>query len=82
MAEAHWHPFQVLTKERLEALNSHLQWPENVWMGVSVESATYQYRLAHLPGREPESSSCHLSLYLERSRGSISRSAPKSRPTP
>ena len=41
MARAHWHRFQVLTKraERLRDLSSTLDWPENVWMGVTVENA-------------------------------------------
>ena len=40
MESAHWHTFQVLTKrsERLAELAQHLSWPENVWMGVSVEN--------------------------------------------
>jgi protein gp37 len=35
------HTFQVLTKraERLAGLAHRLPWPENVWMGVSVEDA-------------------------------------------
>jgi len=50
MKQAHWHNFQVLTKrsERLMELAPKLDWPENVWMGVSVESAKYLYRLDHL----------------------------------
>lgn len=46
MAEAHWHTFQVLTKrsERLLELSYELQWPPNVWMGVSIESQKYTYR--------------------------------------
>src|SRR5205814_5330492 len=50
MAEASWHRFQVLTKraERLESLSSSLAWPANVWMGVSVESKRYAYRIDHL----------------------------------
>src|SRR3990170_7820349 len=41
MRQADWHLFQVLTKrsERLLELDPLLQWPENVWMGVSVELA-------------------------------------------
>jgi len=37
MKEANWHQFQVLTKrsERLMALSPKIDWPENVWMGVS-----------------------------------------------
>jgi protein gp37 len=44
------HTFQVLTKraERAARLASRLPWPENVWMGVSVESAAYTWRLDFL----------------------------------
>lgn len=47
MRRAHWHRFQVLTKraERLATLSAHLPWPENVWMGVTVESADYLDRI-------------------------------------
>lgn len=40
MGEADRHTFQVLTKrhERLRALAPHLEWPPNVWVGVSVEN--------------------------------------------
>ena len=40
------HQFQVLTKraERLAELAGDLQWCENIWMGVSVESQSYAYR--------------------------------------
>src|SRR3990172_7753275 len=40
MASAHWHTFQILTKRsrRLAELASSLPWPDNVWMGVSVEN--------------------------------------------
>ncbi len=40
MSKAHWHEFQVLTKRgnRLLELSKEIDWPENVWMGVSVES--------------------------------------------
>ncbi|TAV46904.1 phage Gp37/Gp68 family protein [Rhizobium leguminosarum] len=50
MADASQHTFQILTKraERLEELSIALKWPDNVWMGVSVESADYQYRIDHL----------------------------------
>lgn len=39
MNAAHWHRFQVLTKRsrRLSELDHLLDWPPNVWMGVSVE---------------------------------------------
>lgn len=41
------HVFQVLTKraERLADLSQRLFWPENVWAGVTVESADYLGRL-------------------------------------
>lgn len=47
MAQADWHRFQVLTKraERLAAIAGDLSWPDNVWMGVSVESARYRHRV-------------------------------------
>jgi protein gp37 len=50
MREAHWHQFQVLTKRsaRLERLSPTLEWPSNVWMGVSVESKEYTFRIDHL----------------------------------
>jgi protein gp37 len=46
MERAHWHRFQVLTKraERLAESSGELRWPENVWMGVSIESDKYCYR--------------------------------------
>jgi len=42
--------FQVLTKrsKRLRALASTLPWPENVWMGVTVEDARNVNRIADL----------------------------------
>jgi len=50
MRRADWHQFQILTKrsERLLELDPLLQWPENVWMGVSVENAKYVRRIDHL----------------------------------
>lgn len=40
MVEASWHQFQVLTKrpERALRLADKLPWPENVWLGTSVEN--------------------------------------------
>jgi protein gp37 len=50
MREASWHRFQVLTKraDRLAELSSAIDWPANVWMGVSVESADYTWRIDDL----------------------------------
>ena len=50
MEKASWHTFQILTKrsERLAALASELKWPPNVWMGVSIETAEYLWRVDHV----------------------------------
>jgi len=50
MRRASWHTFQVLTKrsKRLLELDPYINWPSNVWMGVSVESEKYTYRIDHL----------------------------------
>ena len=47
MRQAKQHIFQVLTKraERPVELSPVLDWPENVWMGVTVESRNYQDRI-------------------------------------
>jgi protein gp37 len=40
------HQFQILTKraERLVEVASQLPWPDNVWMGVSLENQDYTWR--------------------------------------
>lgn len=50
MRAASWHQFQVLTKRsgRLQAFSDQIDWPANVWMGVSVESQAYAARIEHL----------------------------------
>jgi protein gp37 len=50
MRRAHWHHFQILTKrsERLLKLSPKIDWPENVWMGVSVENEDYLSRIDDL----------------------------------
>jgi protein gp37 len=50
MAQARMHTFQVLTKrsERLARIAMNLEWPPNVWAGVSVETSHYLYRIDHL----------------------------------
>jgi protein gp37 len=50
MKEAHWHTFQVLTKrsKRLKQLGHKLEWPKNVWMGVSVEDDENTFRIDDL----------------------------------
>jgi protein gp37 len=50
MRESDIHQFQILTKrsERLLDLNPVLDWPPNVWLGVSVENDDYTYRIDDL----------------------------------
>src|SRR4030042_1413926 len=50
MHRASRHRFQILTKrsDRLLELSSRLSWPENVWMGVTVENADCTFRIDHL----------------------------------
>jgi protein gp37 len=47
---ASWHRFQVLTKraERLADVAPQIDWPANVWMGVSVESERFVDRIEFL----------------------------------
>jgi protein gp37 len=50
METASWHTFQILTKrsERLAEECTALNWPSNVWMGVSVENSYYINRIEDL----------------------------------
>ena len=50
MRDTPQHIYQILTKrsERLRDLAPEIDWPDNVWMGVSVENNDYLYRLDHL----------------------------------
>jgi len=52
MRRASWHQFQVLTKrsDRLLELSPSIAWPDNVWMGVSVETQDYVSRIDDLRG--------------------------------
>lgn len=52
MRQASWHRFQILTKrsDRLAEIAPSIDWPSNVWQGVSVESAEYAHRIDHLRG--------------------------------
>lgn len=62
MTRANLHTFQVLTKRsaRLRELSEQLPWPENVWMGVSVENQAYAFRVDHL--REVQAKTKFLSV--------------------
>jgi protein gp37 len=46
MAETERHTFQVLTKrpERALELASAVPWPDNVWVGVSIENSRFTFR--------------------------------------
>ena len=50
MRRADWHQYQVLTKrsQRLLDLDACLNWQPHIWMGVSVETQDYQFRIDHL----------------------------------
>lgn len=51
MKQANWHQYQILTKrsERLkEFAESYGKFPDNVWIGVSVELAAYKKRIDNL----------------------------------
>jgi protein gp37 len=50
MRRAHWHRFQVLTKRasRVRRLDRRLDWAPNIWMGVSVETDIYTFRIDEL----------------------------------
>ena len=50
MNKAENHVFQILTKrhERLLEISPHLDWSENIWIGVSVENQRYAHRVNYL----------------------------------
>jgi protein gp37 len=50
MNSAYWHVYQILTKraEQLTKLDNSLYWAGNIWMGVTVETDIYTYRIDHL----------------------------------
>lgn len=50
MRQANWHIFQILTKrsDRLLQLDHKINWPSNVWMGVSVENQQWIKRIEDL----------------------------------
>ena len=50
MTETPRHTYQVLTKrsKRLARVADSLQWPSNLWMGVSIETQRYAFRSDHL----------------------------------
>lgn len=50
MNKAHWHVFQVLTKrtKRLVRLADQLSWTPNIWIGATVETPSYFFRIEDL----------------------------------
>ena len=50
MRQADWHEYQILTKrsERLLDLEGIVAWAPHIWMGVTVESREYTFRIEHL----------------------------------
>ena len=50
MEAASWHQFQLLTKrpERLAAMAGELRFPDNLWVGVSVENQRWTSRIDYL----------------------------------
>jgi protein gp37 len=50
MRRGYWHQYQILTKraEYLCYISGEIEWPENVWMGVSVENHNYVQRIDFL----------------------------------
>jgi protein gp37 len=50
MHQAAQHRFQILTKRssRLAQVSNLLYWPDNVWMGVTIENADYASRVDDL----------------------------------
>lgn len=50
MTTADWHIYQVLTKrsQRMLKLSPQLPWTPNIWLGVTVETQEYIYRIEHL----------------------------------
>lgn len=50
ITETERHQYQLLTKRsrRMAQLASELDWPPNLWMGVSIETNRYRFRSDHL----------------------------------
>jgi protein gp37 len=50
ISKADQHQFQILTKrsERMLEFSARFKWPHNAWMGVTVESDDFLFRIDHL----------------------------------
>lgn len=66
MKRAEQHRFQVLTKrsERLADMRYRLPWPDNVWMGVTVESTRYLHRTDDLRATDAAVKFCSIEPLL------------------
>jgi protein gp37 len=62
MAATPLHTYQLLTKrsQRLAKIGPSLHWPDNCWVGVSIEDDRYSFRAEHL--RQVDSAVRFLSL--------------------
>lgn len=62
IVESPKHTFQILTKRssRLAEIANNLPWPENLWIGVSIENSEYCYRAENL--RKTPSSNLFISF--------------------
>jgi protein gp37 len=50
MNKVRHHMFEITTKriERAYCVSKHFEWSDNIWLGVSVESSEYQWRIDYL----------------------------------
>ena len=71
MRETPRHTYQLLTKRsrRLRRIADQLEWPENVWMGVSVEHEDTLDRVDDLRGVPAAVASCRANRFSDHSTG-------------
>ena len=52
MNNARHHCFEIVTKriERAYCVSKELEWTENIWLGVALESGLYRWRVDYLRG--------------------------------
>src|SRR5664280_351179 len=50
IADTPQHTYQILTKRsaRLPKIADNLDWPDNLWLGISIENEDHLYRVDHL----------------------------------
>ncbi len=66
MNQASHHTFQVLTKrpDRILEIEDRLTWSPNIWLGTSIESQRWQFRLEELGKTSAQSKFLSLELLL------------------